>query len=107
LRAPRKNDVYSLDLKNIIPSGGITCLVAKATEDEAVLWHRRLGHVNFKNINKLVEGYLLGYSTNSKGFRVYNMVTRKVQDCLHVNFLENQENQKGKGPDWMFDLDLL
>ncbi|GJX43109.1 putative ribonuclease H-like domain-containing protein [Tanacetum coccineum] len=42
--APRKNDVYSLDLKNIIPSGGITCLVAKATEDEAVLWHRRLGH---------------------------------------------------------------
>ncbi|GJX76385.1 hypothetical protein Tco_0323196 [Tanacetum coccineum] len=35
LRAPRKNDVYSLDLKNIIPSGGITCLVAKATEDEA------------------------------------------------------------------------
>ncbi|GJV60757.1 retrovirus-related pol polyprotein from transposon TNT 1-94 [Tanacetum coccineum] len=44
---------------------------------------------------------------NSKGFRVYNRVTRKVQDCLHVNFLENQENQKGKGPDWMFDLDLL
>ncbi|GJS55565.1 ribonuclease H-like domain-containing protein [Tanacetum coccineum] len=56
---------------------------------------------------KSEEGYLLGYSTNSKGFRVYNRVTRKVQDCLHVNFLENQENQKGKGPDWMFDLDLL
>ncbi|GJY27108.1 putative ribonuclease H-like domain-containing protein [Tanacetum coccineum] len=342
LRAPRKNDVYSLDLKNIIPSGGVTCLVAKATKDEAVLWHRRLGHVNFKNINKLVkgnlvrglpsktfkldhsclacrkgkqhrasckkieertvreplellhmdlfgpvsvesvnrkkyclvvtddcskfswvfflaykdetydmlhdlivglenklrhkvktircdhgtefknhlmnefcakkgikreysiartpqqngvaerknrtlieaartmladsllpiqfwaeavntacyvlnrvlvtkpqmktpyeilmgrspnisfmrpfgcpltilntldqlgkfdgkseEGYLLGYSTSSKGFRVYNRVTRKVQDCLHVDFLENQENQKGKGPDWMFDLELL
>ncbi|GJU97171.1 retrovirus-related pol polyprotein from transposon TNT 1-94 [Tanacetum coccineum] len=56
---------------------------------------------------KSKEGYLLGYSTNSKGFRVYNRVTRKVQDCLHVNFLENQENQKGKGPDWMFDLELL
>ncbi|GJZ31988.1 ribonuclease H-like domain-containing protein [Tanacetum coccineum] len=59
LRAPRKNDVYSLDLKNIIPSGGITCLVAKATKDEAFLWHRRLGHVNFKNIKKLVKGNLL------------------------------------------------
>ncbi|GJZ96302.1 putative ribonuclease H-like domain-containing protein [Tanacetum coccineum] len=59
LQAPRKNDVYSLDLKNIIPSGGITCLVAKATEDEAVLWHRRLGHVNFKNINKLVKGNMV------------------------------------------------
>ncbi|GJY19896.1 ribonuclease H-like domain-containing protein [Tanacetum coccineum] len=56
---------------------------------------------------KSEEGYLLGYSTNSKGFRVYNRVTRKVQDCLHVDFLENQENQKGKGPDWMFDLELL
>ncbi|GKA85211.1 putative ribonuclease H-like domain-containing protein [Tanacetum coccineum] len=50
---------------------------------------------------KSEEGYLLGYSTNSKGFRVYNRITRKVQDCLHVNFLENQENQKGKGPDWI------
>ncbi|GJW91372.1 ribonuclease H-like domain-containing protein, partial [Tanacetum coccineum] len=342
LRAPRKNDVYSLNLKSIISSGEVTCLVAKASEDEAILWHRRLGHVNFKNINKLVksnlvrglpsktfkhdhsclackkgkqhkasckkleektvreplellhmdlfgpvsvaslnkkkyclvvtddcsrfswvfflvykdetydilhdlivglenklrrkvktircdhgtefknklmnefcakkgiqreysiartpqqngvaerknrtlieaartmladsllpiqfwaeavhtacyvlnrvlvtkpqmktpyellmgkspnisfmkpfgcpltilntldhlgkfegkseEGYLLGYSTNSKGFRVYNRVTRKVQDCLHVDFLENQMNQKGKGPDWMFDLDIL
>ncbi|GJS58420.1 ribonuclease H-like domain-containing protein [Tanacetum coccineum] len=342
LRAPRKNDVYSLNPNSIIPSGGVTCLVAKATEDEAILWHRRLGHVNFKNINKLVKGnlvrglpsktfkhdhsclacrkgkqhkasckkleektvreplellymdlfgpvfveslnmkkyclvvtddcsrfswvfflaykdetydilhdlivglenklrhkvkiircdhgtefknklmnefyakkgikreysiartpqqngvaerknrtlieaartmladsllpiqfwveavntacyvlnrvlvtkpqmktpyellmgkppnisfmkpfgcpltilntidhlgkfdgkskedYLLGYSTNSKGFRVYNKVTRKVQDCLHVDFFEDQVNQKGKGPDWLFDLDIL
>ncbi|GJU57373.1 hypothetical protein Tco_1235139 [Tanacetum coccineum] len=40
---------------------------------------------------KSEEGYLLGYSTSSKGFRVYNRVTRKVQDCLHVDFLENQK----------------
>ncbi|GKD91776.1 hypothetical protein Tco_1367283, partial [Tanacetum coccineum] len=45
LRAPRKDDVYSLDLKNIVPSGGITCLYANATTDESKLWHRRLGHV--------------------------------------------------------------
>ncbi|GJX33981.1 putative ribonuclease H-like domain-containing protein [Tanacetum coccineum] len=59
LRAPRQNDVYSLDLKNIVPSGGITCLYANATTDESKLWHRRLGHVNFKNINKLVKGHLV------------------------------------------------
>ncbi|GJR17124.1 ribonuclease H-like domain-containing protein [Tanacetum coccineum] len=59
LRAPRKNDVYSLNLKSIIPSGGVTCLVAKASEYEAILWHRRLGHVNFKNINKLVKSNLV------------------------------------------------
>ncbi|GKB97283.1 ribonuclease H-like domain-containing protein [Tanacetum coccineum] len=61
LRAPRKDDVYSLDLKNIVPSGGITCLYANATADESKLWHRRLGHVNFKNINKLVKGHLVRY----------------------------------------------
>ncbi|GKC50422.1 putative ribonuclease H-like domain-containing protein, partial [Tanacetum coccineum] len=59
LRAPRKDDVYSLDSKNIVPSRGITCLYANATTDESKLWHRRLGHVNFKNINKLVKGHLV------------------------------------------------
>ncbi|GKB39661.1 putative ribonuclease H-like domain-containing protein [Tanacetum coccineum] len=59
LRAPRKDDVYSLDLKNIVPSGGVTCLYANTTIDESKLWHRRLGHVNFKNINKLVKGHLV------------------------------------------------
>ncbi|GJS35633.1 putative ribonuclease H-like domain-containing protein [Tanacetum coccineum] len=59
LKAPRKDDLYNLDLKNIVPSGGITCLYANATADESKLWHRRLGHVNFKNINKLVKGHLV------------------------------------------------
>ncbi|GJW42513.1 hypothetical protein Tco_0071312 [Tanacetum coccineum] len=43
LRAPRKDGVYSLDLKNIVPSGGITYLYANATLDESKLRHRRLG----------------------------------------------------------------
>ncbi|GJW65146.1 putative ribonuclease H-like domain-containing protein [Tanacetum coccineum] len=207
LRAPRKDDVYSLDLKNIVPSGGITCLYANATADESKLWHRRLGHVNFKNINKLVkghlvrglpskvfvndhtcvackkgkqhkasckakleriirkplellhmdlfgpvsvesinkkryclvvtddfsrfswvfflatkdetseilckfdgksdEGYLLGYSTSSKAFRVYNKRTKRVEENLHINFLEDQPNVVGTGLNWMFDLDFL
>ena len=38
---------------------------------------------------------------------MYNKVTKKIQECLHFDFLEDQENQKGKGPDWMFDLDIL
>ncbi|GKB86522.1 putative ribonuclease H-like domain-containing protein [Tanacetum coccineum] len=59
LRAPRKDDVYNLDLKNIVLSGGITCLYANATSDESKLWHMRLGHENFKNINKLVKGNLV------------------------------------------------
>ncbi|GJV04285.1 hypothetical protein Tco_1337854 [Tanacetum coccineum] len=33
--------------------------------------------------------------------------TKKGSRLSSCNFLENQENQKGKGPDWMFDLELL
>ncbi|GKA08417.1 ribonuclease H-like domain-containing protein [Tanacetum coccineum] len=55
LKVPRKNNMYSVDMKNIVPKESLTCLVAKATLDESMLWHRRLGHVNFKTINKLVK----------------------------------------------------
>ncbi|GKE07292.1 putative ribonuclease H-like domain-containing protein [Tanacetum coccineum] len=50
--------MYSLDMKNIVPKVSLTYLVAKATSDESMLWHMRLGHINFKNINKLVKDNL-------------------------------------------------
>nr|GEW13939.1 putative ribonuclease H-like domain-containing protein [Tanacetum cinerariifolium] len=59
LKVPRNNNMYSFDLKNVIPVGGLTCLFAKATFDESNLWHRRLGHINFKTMNKLVRGNLI------------------------------------------------
>ncbi|GJY38461.1 putative ribonuclease H-like domain-containing protein [Tanacetum coccineum] len=122
-RVPRKDNMYSVDLKNIVPSGGLTCLFAKlelqkkrvidsacsrhmtgnksylldyeeidggfvafggdpkggkitgkggltylfakATLDESNLWHRRLGHINFKTMNKLVrENLVRGLPSN-------------------------------------------
>nr|GEU41341.1 uncharacterized mitochondrial protein AtMg00810-like [Tanacetum cinerariifolium] len=59
LRVHRENNMYNVNLKNIVPSGDLTCLFAKATLDESDLWHRRLGHINFKTINKLVKGNLV------------------------------------------------
>ncbi|GJZ43642.1 hypothetical protein Tco_0590897 [Tanacetum coccineum] len=50
------------------------------------------------------EGYLLGYSTTSKAFRVYNKQTKRVEENLHIDFLEYQPNVAGSGPDWMFDV---
>ncbi|GJX38041.1 putative ribonuclease H-like domain-containing protein [Tanacetum coccineum] len=253
LKVPRQNNMYSFDLNNIVPSGGLTCLFAKATIDESNLWHRRLGHINFKTMNKLVrgnlvrglplklfendhtcvacqkekqhrascktklfcrmkgikrefsvsrtpqqngvaerknrtlieaartmladsllpttfwaeavntacyvqnrvlvtkphnktpyelllgrppsisfmrpfgchvtilntldplgkfdgkadKGFLVGYSINSKAFRVFNTRTRKVEENLHINFLENKPNVAGNGPEWLFDIDSL
>ncbi|GJR39947.1 putative ribonuclease H-like domain-containing protein [Tanacetum coccineum] len=59
LRVPRKDNIYSVDLKSVVPTGGLTCLIAKATIDESNTWHRRLGHINFKTMNKLVKGNLV------------------------------------------------
>ncbi|GJT55616.1 ribonuclease H-like domain-containing protein [Tanacetum coccineum] len=220
LRVPRQSNMYSFDLKNVVPSGDLTCLLAKATIDESKLWHMRLGHVNFKTMKKLVKGnlvrefknreinefcglkgikrefiiartpqqngvakrknktlieaartmladsliptacyvlnrilvtkphnktpyeliigrppnisfmrpfgcpvtifntldplgkfyrkaeevFLVGYSVNSKAFRVFNSQTKKVEENLHVNFLENKPNVAGQGPNWLFDI---
>nr|GEU82288.1 putative ribonuclease H-like domain-containing protein [Tanacetum cinerariifolium] len=59
LRVPRRNNMYSVDMKSIVPKESLTCLVAKATLDESMLCHRRSGHINFKNINKLVKDNLV------------------------------------------------
>nr|GEU29534.1 uncharacterized mitochondrial protein AtMg00810-like [Tanacetum cinerariifolium] len=59
VRVPWENNMYNVDLKNIVLSGDLTCLFAKAILDESNLWHRRLGHVNFKTLNKLVKGNLV------------------------------------------------
>ncbi|GKE25928.1 putative ribonuclease H-like domain-containing protein, partial [Tanacetum coccineum] len=221
LKFPRHDNMYSFDLKSVVPSGGLTCLFAKATIDESNLWHRRLGHINFNTMNKLVrgnlfcgmkkikrefsvartlqknrvaerknmtlieaartiladsllpttfwaeavntacyvqnrvlvtkphnktpyellhgrppnisfmipfgcpvtilntldplgkfdgkadEGFFIGYSINSKAFRVFNTRTRKVEENLHITFLENKPNVAWSGPDWFFDIDLL
>ncbi|GJY84912.1 putative ribonuclease H-like domain-containing protein [Tanacetum coccineum] len=191
LKVPRQNNMYSFNLKNVVPTGCLTCLFAKATIDESNLWHRRLGHGNFKTMNKLVrgnlvrglpsklfendhtcvacqkgkqhkasyktklmssisqplqilymdlfgptfvkslnkkmyclvvtddfnhlgkfegkadEGFLVGYFVNSKAFRVFNTRTKKVEEKLHIKFLENKPNVAGSGPEWLFDIDSL
>nr|GEV34409.1 hypothetical protein [Tanacetum cinerariifolium] len=271
LRTLRQHNMYSIDLNNIVPHRDLNCLVAKTSTDECMLWHRRLGHLNFKTMNELVrhnlvrglptkcfendhtctaclkgkqhkascksklvnsvtkplhtlhidlfgptfkgikrefsnartpqqngvaerrnktlieaaktmladanakipvtfwakavntacyvqnrvlvnkshnktpyelfngrspaigflkpfgchvmilntldnlgkfeengdEGYFIGYSMSSKAFRVFNKRTRRVEENLHVEFLENKDIEKGYGPNWLFDIDFL
>ncbi|GJX41851.1 putative ribonuclease H-like domain-containing protein [Tanacetum coccineum] len=44
---------------------------------------------------KADEGFFVGYSTNSKAFRVFNSRTRIVEENLHVQFSENTPNIAG------------
>nr|GEZ24308.1 hypothetical protein [Tanacetum cinerariifolium] len=66
LRTPRQHNMYSIDLNNIVLHKDLTCLVAKASADECILWHRRLSHLNVKTMNKLVRHKLVrGLPTKS------------------------------------------
>ncbi|GJT02992.1 putative ribonuclease H-like domain-containing protein [Tanacetum coccineum] len=47
----KKNKVLFTDTSAL----DINCLLAKASSDESTKWHRRMAHVNFKNINKLAK----------------------------------------------------
>nr|GFA26665.1 hypothetical protein [Tanacetum cinerariifolium] len=44
---------------------------------------------------------------SSKAFRVFNKRTRRVEENLHVEFLENEAIEKASGPNWLFDIDSL
>ncbi|KAK1695084.1 hypothetical protein QYE76_011781, partial [Lolium multiflorum] len=49
-----ENNLYVVDLSKESPSLS-TCLMA-AKHDEGWLWHRRLGHVNMRNLKQLLKG---------------------------------------------------
>nr|GEV60860.1 copia protein [Tanacetum cinerariifolium] len=50
---------------------------------------------------------LIGYSVNSKAFMVFNTKTKKVEENLHIKFLENKSNIAGSGLEWLFDINSL
>ncbi|GJW89172.1 retrovirus-related pol polyprotein from transposon TNT 1-94 [Tanacetum coccineum] len=118
LKVPRKNNMYSVDMKNIVPKECLTYLVAKATLDESMLWHRRLGHAEAVNtacyvqnraslLESQMKDILVAVLIHSKAFRVYNIRTRKVEENLHIRFLEDKPIIVGDGPKWLFDIDVL
>ncbi|GKD96562.1 putative ribonuclease H-like domain-containing protein, partial [Tanacetum coccineum] len=55
LRIPRRHNLYCFNLSDIQPERDVTCLLAKASLEESTKWHRRMAHVNFKNMNKLAK----------------------------------------------------
>nr|GEX84841.1 ribonuclease H-like domain-containing protein [Tanacetum cinerariifolium] len=53
-------DYQKVNNEGFVAFGSSRCkITGKASIDESNLWHKRLGHVNFKTINKLVKGNLV------------------------------------------------
>ncbi|KAJ9545374.1 hypothetical protein OSB04_025081 [Centaurea solstitialis] len=53
----RRRNLYKIDLRDV-KSKNTLCLLSKASNQQSFLWHRRLSHLNFKGLNKLVLGNL-------------------------------------------------
>nr|GEW98276.1 hypothetical protein [Tanacetum cinerariifolium] len=119
LKVHRKNNMYSVDMKNIVPKKDLTCLIRVLVVKPhfktlyelfkgitpALSFMRPFGfHVTILNTldhlgkfdGKSDEGFFFGYSTTSKTFRVYNTRTRKVEKNLQIKFLENKPIIAGK-----------
>nr|GFA40662.1 ribonuclease H-like domain-containing protein [Tanacetum cinerariifolium] len=56
---------------------------------------------------KANDGFLVGYATHSKAYRVYNLSSKKVEETLNLRYLEDKPNVQGLGQEWYFDLDYL
>nr|GEV53291.1 hypothetical protein [Tanacetum cinerariifolium] len=89
LRTPRQHNMYLIDLNNIVPHKDLTCLVAKASADEGMLWHRRLGHLNFKTMNRLVR-YNLVRGLPSKCFENNHNCTACLKGKQHKAFCKSR-----------------
>nr|GEX82235.1 hypothetical protein [Tanacetum cinerariifolium] len=93
-KTPQQNRVAEKSNKTLIKAAGTMVLVVKP--------HIKIPYELFRD-----EGFFIGYSINSKAFRVYNTRTRNVEENLHVNFVENKPIIAGDGPKWLFDIDAL
>ncbi|GJX55876.1 putative ribonuclease H-like domain-containing protein [Tanacetum coccineum] len=83
LKVTRKNNMYSLDMKNIVPKESLTCLVAKATLDErGLLGHTQEDGIYYDEVFSLVARIeairlFLAYAS-FMGFMVYKMYVKSV-----------------------------
>ncbi|GKD85070.1 hypothetical protein Tco_1356224 [Tanacetum coccineum] len=78
LKVPRKDNMYSVELRNVVPQGGLTCLFAMATLDESNLWHRRMRHINFKTMNDKY-GYIRNHKKTIKNKQTRTRERKSVQ----------------------------
>ena len=65
IRTPRINNAYIINMNSDSFTEN-TCLFSKASKNDHLLWHRRLGHINLKNLTDLLrEIMLLAYLLNT------------------------------------------
>ena len=75
VKSKRDGNAYIIDMNSNLPEQ-VTCLFSKISEQTAMLWHRRLGHANAKNLNRLAKNEMV------RGLPVKDFITfEKCVSC--------------------------
>nr|GEW71306.1 putative ribonuclease H-like domain-containing protein [Tanacetum cinerariifolium] len=92
LVTPRQHNMYSIDLNNVVPHKDLTCLVAKVSANECMLWHRRLGKQHKASCKtKLVNSVTKPLHTLH--IDLFGLTSDKTSGILR-NFITKIENPK-------------
>nr|GEV13160.1 retrovirus-related Pol polyprotein from transposon TNT 1-94 [Tanacetum cinerariifolium] len=89
---PRQHNMYSIDLNNVVPHKDLTCLVAKVSVDESMLWHRRLGYLNFKTMNRFTWTFFLKTKDETSGI-LRNFISEIENLKDHKSLGNNSQNK--------------
>ncbi|GKC47386.1 putative ribonuclease H-like domain-containing protein, partial [Tanacetum coccineum] len=111
-RTPQQNEVAERKNRTLIEAARTMIADLKLpttfwAEAFNIAYYVQIGYHLGKFDGKVDEGFFVGYSTNSKAFKVFNSKTRIIEENLHVKFSEDTPNIAGKGPNWIFDIDAL
>ncbi|GJT07984.1 putative reverse transcriptase, RNA-dependent DNA polymerase [Tanacetum coccineum] len=102
-RTPQQNGVAERRNRTLIEAA-ITMLADSKLP--TTFWVKAVNTACYVQNGKSDEGFFIGYSMNSKAFRVYNIRTRKVEENLYIRFLEDKPIIAGDGLSGV-DFDVL
>nr|GEV35188.1 ribonuclease H-like domain-containing protein [Tanacetum cinerariifolium] len=97
----KKNSVLFTDTQCVVLSLDFKLL----DESQVLLKVPRNNNMYIFDLKNVVP--IRGYSIHNKAFRVFNTITKIIEENLHITLLENKPNIAGIGPNWMFDIDTL
>ncbi|GJU39185.1 putative ribonuclease H-like domain-containing protein [Tanacetum coccineum] len=104
-RTPQQNGVAERRNMTLIEAARTMLTDSKLS---TTFWAEAVNTACYVNVlEKQLKGFFVGYLMNSKAFRVYNIRTRKVEENLHIRFLEDKPIIAGDGTKWLFDIDVL
>ena len=81
VKSKRDGNAYIIDMNSNLPEQ-VTCLFSKDSEHNVMVWHRRLGHANAKNLNRLAKNEIV-HGLSVKGFITFEKCVACTQGKHH------------------------